>query len=141
MHRSTVRRVRRLGCSAVWLFGGSVVWLFGGSAVRLFGCSAVRRLGSEGAKIEENEVWRGRKSRKILVWRGLVGSWGSGGRFGWNFQQSLAARWSKMDQFGFKLAASCASWDQVGSKLRPRVAKMLPRWPAWSLCSFFWYDF
>jgi hypothetical protein len=29
-------------------------------------------LGPEGAKIEENEVWRGRKSRKIFVWRVLV---------------------------------------------------------------------
>ena len=110
---SAVRRfggsaVRRFGCSAVRLFGCSAVRLFFGSAVRLFGCSAVRRLGPEGAKIEENGVWRGRKSRKILVWRGLVGSWGSGGRFGWNFRQSLAARWSKMDQVGTKLAASCA---------------------------------
>ena len=117
---SAVRRfggsaVRRFGGSAVRRFGWSVVRLFGCSFVRRFGCSAVRRLGPEGAKIEENGVWRGRKSRKILVWRGLVGSWGSGGRFGWNFRQSLAAfrqslaaRWSKMDQVGTKLAASCA---------------------------------
>ena len=41
---------------------------------------------------------------------------------------------SKMKQNG-------TSWDQVGRKLRPRVAKMLARWPAWSLCSFFWHDF
>ena len=37
-----------------------------------------------------------------------MGSWGSGGRFGWSFRRSLAARWSKMDQVGAKLAARCA---------------------------------
>ena len=71
----------------------------------------MKRLGNrgpEGTKFDENGFWRGPKSRKIVVWRGLVGSWGSGGRFGWNFRRSLAARWSKMDQVGAKLVARCA---------------------------------
>ena len=89
------------------MFGCSAVRLLFGSAIRLFGCSAVRRLGPEGAKIEENGVWSGRKSKNLGLERS-VGSWGSGERFGWNFRQSLAARWSKMDQVGTKLAASSA---------------------------------
>ena len=36
-------------------------------------------------------------------------------------------------KLGSKMEKNGPSWGEVGSKLHPRVAKMLPRWPAWSL--------
>ncbi len=73
------------------------------------GCQNQGKWGLEGSKIKEN--------------RGLEGSCGLLGVW-WTIWLEFSAKLgSKMEQNG-------PSWDQVGSKLRPRVAKMLPRWPA-----------
>ena len=74
-----------------------------------------------------------------LFWASLAQIWGLLSCFGFrvrffvDFQRCSAKLGSKMEQNG-------PSWDQVGSKLRPRVAKMLPRWPTWSLFRCLWED-
>ena len=84
------------------------------------------------------ENWRGRKSKKIGVWRCLGGSWrvlgrlrGAVVRFWKTFLETLGRRWA---QHG-------PSWSQVGSKLRPRWAMLAPRWPCWAQFGRLWLNF
>ena len=93
----------------------------------------------------QNDAWRdrtseGRKSRKIVVWQGLGGSWGTS--------------WDSWSDFPEISAEVGAKMGEVGGKLRPRWAmiapswaKMAPRWPvsaqlgrSWSgFGSIFWW--
>jgi hypothetical protein len=85
------------------------------------------------------------KSKKIIVWRGSGGTkidenHGLGGLGGsWS---SLGVWWVICLKFSENLSSKMSQLvGQVGSKLRPRVAKMLPRWLSWSLFSILWDDF
>ena len=79
----------------------------------------IEKTSKDQCKIEEKSVkiegWRGRKSKKIGVWRCLGGSWRVLGRLGglWrDFGRLFWRHWGEdgrnMGQAGAKLAASCA---------------------------------
>ena len=59
-------------------------------------------------KIDENGGLEGRKSRKMVVWQGLGGSWGASWASCCDFLQISAEVGAKMSARWAKLAASCA---------------------------------
>ena len=80
-------------------------------------------------------IQRGRKSKKVGGWEGLVRSWGAS----WD----LWRVWARISrEVGGGWAQDGRSWGQVGGKSRPRWAMMALRWammaPRWAMIALRW---